>query len=97
VGAIEYSFGGEMRLAVVELRAPLSAVGPLSLAGHTIAADATLEAIAGAQIPGCAPIEHLEGGSIVECRDGDVTVTLSRGGPRADAPLQVSLARTAGC
>lgn len=96
VGDIEYRFGGERRLAVVELSARLSALGPVTLGRSTVRVDATLESIAAGGIAGCGALEILEGGNRVVCEAGDATLTFSRGGPLADAPIEVSLSRSCG-
>lgn len=95
VGAVVYRFGNEPRLLVAGMSADLPALGKIHFAGHEIAADASMDAIAAMNLEGCGALQHLDGGDAIECAVGDVQVTFARG-PVAVAQVQVS-ARHAGC
>lgn len=89
VRGVTYRFGGEDRLVVHGMHADLSALGGITLRGRAIPAAATLEEIASMRIDGCGALQINEGANAIECRVGDVQVTLAQGSIGA-APIVVS-------
>lgn len=89
VGAVTYSFGKVPEMLVAGMRADLAALGGIEFAGARIAADASLDDIAALKLAGCGDVQHNEGGNVIECTAGDVTVTFAQGGV-VPGPVQVS-------
>lgn len=80
VGAVTYSFGKVPEMRVAGMRAVLGALGDVDFAGARIAADASLDDIAALKLAGCGDVQHNDGGDVIECVAGDVTVIFASGG-----------------
>lgn len=94
VGAVAYSFGNVPDLRVAGMRSDLVAIGGVDLGGARIAAGATLEDIDALAIAGCGEVQRNEGANVIECLDGDVTVTFAVGAI-GRGPVQVGARSTA--